>query len=142
MKAFKIYSIIFVFTLFFASCAKKEAPGTPQDVVVGTWQLYQTATDDNNNHILDDQELRTLATGDKETYVFYRNYSGQQTVNYFGALSTYALSWALFEGSRYMQIVKLGRDTQNYVVVKFSPIDLTLLDTVGTTYSWYILKKQ
>jgi len=123
------------------SCNKSEPLTTPQDIIAGKWRLVATATDDNNNKVLDAAELRTADPKDIVTYSFHFGGQGVEEQNYYGVITDYYYTWQILGNSQYLQRFMEGHDTITQKILTFSPNNTTLLDTTGLVYAWYVLKK-
>lgn len=135
-------SLVCLSGVFFISCVKKGPDTTPTTIMTGHWQVVQTATDDNNNHQLDNEELRSMAVGVTDYYLFNANHTGTEEVTYNGTPTDYNFVWALPNSSQFLQIFLEGHDSTTYHIVTFSPANTTLLDTSQSIYSWKVMKKK
>ncbi|MBA3829529.1 MAG: hypothetical protein H0X33_11380 [Taibaiella sp.] len=143
MRIVPIYLLLFttIATLCFLSCTKTEKTPTPYDVLNGRWRLYQTGTDDNNNKILDDQELRTPDPNIINTLTFHYGDSGKEEISYYKTITDYYFTWKLPNSSQTLLRYMEGHDTLVEGIITFSPAKLMLLDSTTPAYSWYIYRK-
>ena len=126
--------------LFSVSCNKSEPLTTPTDILVGKWRLAEIATDDNNNRVLDQNEIKPEDPNDLTTFSFHYGGQGVEERNYYGVITDYYFTWQILGGSQYLQRFMEGHDTITQKILTFSPAKTTLLDTTGI-YVWYILQK-
>jgi len=134
--------ITFVTLLTLSSaCNKSEPLTTPADILAGKWRLVQTATDDNNNKILDPAEIRTMDANDLVTYSFHYGGAGVEEVDYYGTITDYYFTWNILGNSQFLQMFMEGHDSITRRILTFSPANTNLLDTTGVVYAWYVLQK-
>src|SRR5579864_3412981 len=87
---YAIAFLTFITCITFAvSCNKSEPLTTPADILAGKWRIVQTATDDNNNKVLDAAELRDMDPKDVVTLAFHYGGQGIEEQNYYGVVTDY-----------------------------------------------------
>lgn len=131
------------------SCKKKNSNNTTtpaastKDMLTGSWNLTQTADDDNKNGSLDDSEKVNLGTGESGTIIF--NTDGTGSIYNVSPIDTMqeTFMWTLQNNDKEVKILVPNFDTTVSAIQSISATDLTLLnDITDAQKSWIILKKK
>jgi hypothetical protein len=143
MKQYFLKIVVLGACVFFvASCQKSSQPSTPFTEIEGKWKLIQTATDNNNNGILDREELTTVAAGDVEFLQLNKDLTGDQNITMADSVTTnYPFTWNLTGNDSVLVRYELG-DTITSVIYDINNTDLTLQSNTMPVTSWYVYVKQ
>lgn len=121
------------------SCKKSSSSASP---IVGTWNLYQIAEDDNSNGVADPTEITPVAgTGESEVVTFNNNGSGSVVATYSGSTQTEAFIWSLTNSNTSLTVTVTGNPPGTNSV-SITNTTLILEDTTETPITWSYYSKQ
>ena len=144
MREGALFFLLFIamsFCFGIVSCNKKEQPTTSYTMLEGKWKLIQTATDDNNSHQLDPSELVNVSDSNIEYYVFNKDTTGYESIDYKGVTTIYNFIWT-FPTYDSLVLYMEGSNTVSFNILNFSTNSLTLQENTLPEMSWYIYTKQ
>lgn len=144
MKSIKniLFTSLCVYAVFsLSACIKRTDNSVVGRLSAGTWTLKQLATDDNNNEIMDNSEVKDVPSNDVETFLFSKNGQGVQKVINNGVETDYTFTWSITGDFNYLQRIMQGGDTLVAHINTISDNTLILENDTQPVKSWYILHK-
>ncbi len=117
------------------SCTKKEQPDTIFTRVAGRWKKVQFATDDNNNGVIDQQEIRTQPVNFIDVLSLNSDTTGYQAVNYDNFTDTAAFKWFVAGDSLFISYK--ANLSLRYYIERVNSINLTIVTSTSTGLAWY-----
>ena len=139
-RFFKVGLFAALGVLFLQACQKTSTPSTPYTQLEGNWKLTQTATDDNDNGILDRNELVNVSN-DVEFLKFNKDLTGTQTITINDTTNTYAFTWNLANNDSELIRIEDG-DSIVSQIDNINSTDLTLRQNTTPVISWELYSKQ
>lgn len=124
-----------------AGCQKTQPAQTPYTELVGTWKLEQTATDDNNDGILEQSELSNVSPGYTEYLIFTGSGTGTQKITINDTTNTYNFAWTLASGDSVLLRMEEG-DSLVADIETLNRTDLLLKNHTTPVLSWSFYSKQ
>ncbi|MCW3124281.1 MAG: hypothetical protein JWQ38_3773 [Flavipsychrobacter sp.] len=107
----------------------------------GTWKLAQTATDDNNNGAIEEEEKHVVPVAQDYRITFNKDYTGVEQDVYGGDTSIQLrFSWALSKD--HLWVAYALHDTINYDLINLSANNLTLQHPTKSGIAWYSYDKR
>src|ERR1700744_2061051 len=139
MKTTPVIILLILCVALMYSCGKSTVD-TPYTKLEGNWAIIQTATDDNGNGQLDNEELRTVT--DNETMQFRNDSTGTLHVIINGTTIDYVYTWAFINNYTELRRIAYGEDTTLAKIVTLTTKDMTLMNYTDPQLSWYVLRKK
>ena len=144
-NAIIICTTLFIASLLLgmASCKKQQQP-TPFTAFMGSWKKVQYATDDNDNGIIDQQEIRNQPLNQLDILVLKSDstsyYGFEAKVYPDNSKDTDAIEqWFVSGDSLYISYV--GHYSVAYYVEHISSDNLTIITNASTGLAWYSFSK-
>ncbi len=137
-KIISILSILFILSILvcIASCTKKQQPDTLFTRLAGRWKKIQYATDDNNNGIIDQQEIRVQPANFTDVLFFnLSDTTGYEAVNHDNFTDTAAFQW--FVGGDSLYVSYAAHLSLRYHIENVSSATLTILTRTSAGLAWY-----
>ncbi len=94
MKISLIIAVCITGIIFLQACSKREPAENAYTRIEGTWRLIATATDENQNGLLDDAEILAVPKGPAELIKFnYDSTGNEHKVTSNGIVEDYFFTW-------------------------------------------------
>lgn len=123
-----------------AGCAKTQIAQTPYTEIQGIWKLKQSATDDNNDGLLEQDELTNVSPGYTEYLVFNAS-TGTQKITVNDTTNVYNFTWTLTSGDSILVRMEEG-DSLVSDIQTLDRTDLLLRNHTTPVLSWGLYSRQ
>lgn len=146
MKKNPLVIALFVFllgTIAFSSCKKSEnQPLLRKDMLIGTWEVTQTAKDENGNGKADQNELSPSPAGDFNQEVFNADGTGTVTIKTADIDTSMSFTWNLFNDDNNLMLT-LDGESNSFIINSLSSSNMVLEDTTDPNKSaWTYFSKK
>lgn len=121
-----------------SSCKRKENIQTRYTRLQNKWKLVKTATDGNNNGVIDVSEIQDVNEGYRAFVQYKGDSTGTETVTAGGLTTVYPFRWT-FEGNITIIQDRVGNNVIEYKLEDISSLamELSTITALGLTAYYY-----